>query len=105
AADVDLAIKERELYAKIGLPDGPRPSMGFDPNVANIRGLRLRREQCEGYSAKGEEQIEKALSRLRHRGKKEDFPFPDYLNDLVSEAEETLEKAAARALDVAKGQE
>lgn len=102
-AKLDSVLKSREIFAELSASEGPSNAFGIEPRVDTLLAVRGWREDAEGLSAQAEEMLEKALRRLREP-KPARSPAYSYLDDLIAEAESSLEGAAAKALELAQAQ-
>lgn len=106
--NIDIQLKERELFAKLDTPDGPQSSKGFGPeNPLGLRpskqalqSLRARREQSEAPLLKATTLLERGLAQLKDPAAKA-LGLNWYMEDLIVEAHQSLLRAAEAALVVA----
>lgn len=104
ATATDLLLKEREMHALHGSPAGeyPRDPKVLSPNKESVAALHVWRQEAESSAAKAEELLEKGLGALKKRPRYSSPSSADYLHDILNEAEESVEAAAAKALALSR---
>lgn len=106
ATSTDLLLKEREMHALHGSPAGSYPDdpKVLSPNAESVAAPRMWREEAESSAVKAEELLEKGLKALSAGPRHKPPSSVDYLHDMLAEAEESVERAAAKALELSRTQ-